>query len=54
MARNGVQLQKGLSEAEFDRLSGTDEQCRAVVIAARHMRQPPSILPGTSCGILLS
>jgi hypothetical protein len=33
MARNAVQFQKGLSEAEFDRLYGTDEQCRAVVIA---------------------
>jgi ribosomal protein L37AE/L43A len=35
MARNKVQFQKGLSEAEFDRLYGTEEQCRAVVIAAR-------------------
>jgi ribosomal protein L37AE/L43A len=35
MARNKVQFQKGLSEAEFARLYGTDEQCRAVVIAAR-------------------
>lgn len=35
MARNAVQLQKGLSEAEFDRLYGTEEQCRAAVIAAR-------------------
>ena len=35
MARNRVQFQKGLSEAEFDRFYGTDEQCRTVVIAAR-------------------
>jgi hypothetical protein len=35
MAHNTVQFQKGLSEAEFDRLYGTDEQCRAIVIAAR-------------------
>ena len=35
MARNAVQFQRGLSEAEFDRLYGTEEQCRAVVIAAR-------------------
>ncbi|MDX5929808.1 IS1595 family transposase [Acidiphilium acidophilum] len=35
MARNAVQLQKGLSEAEFDRLYGTEEQCRAVVIKLR-------------------
>ncbi len=32
MARNAVQLQKGLSEAEFDRLYGTEEQCRNLVI----------------------
>jgi len=35
MGRNKVQFQKGLSEPEFDRLYGTEEQCRAVVIAAR-------------------
>ncbi|SIQ72326.1 Transposase zinc-ribbon domain-containing protein [Acidiphilium rubrum] len=35
MARNAVQLQKGLSEAEFDRLYGTEEQCRPVVIKLR-------------------
>ena len=35
MARNAVQLQKGLSEPEFERQYGTEEQCRAVVIASR-------------------
>ena len=35
MARNAVQFQRGLSEVGFDRLYGTEEQCRAVVIAAR-------------------
>ena len=35
MARNAVQFQKGLSEPEFERCYGTEEQCRAVVIAAR-------------------
>jgi hypothetical protein len=35
MARNAVQLHKGLSEAEFDRLYGTEEQCRPVVIKLR-------------------
>jgi ribosomal protein L37AE/L43A/transposase-like protein len=35
MARNAVQFQKGLSEPEFDRRYGTEEQCRDVVIAAR-------------------
>jgi ribosomal protein L37AE/L43A len=35
MARNAVQPQKGLSEAEFDRLYGIEEQCRAVVIELR-------------------
>ena len=35
MARNKVQFQKGLSEAEFDALYGTEEKCRAVVIASR-------------------
>ncbi|MCF3948674.1 hypothetical protein L2A60_18615 [Acidiphilium iwatense] len=34
MARNAVQLQKGLSEAEFDRLYGTEEQCQAAMIAS--------------------
>ena len=27
MARNKVQFQKGLSEAEFDELYGTEERC---------------------------
>jgi hypothetical protein len=35
MARNAVQFQKGLSEAEFTRRYGTEPQCRAIVIAAR-------------------
>ena len=35
MARNVVQFQKGLSEPGFEQQSGTEEQCRAVVIASR-------------------
>ena len=35
MARNKVQFQKGLSEAEFERRYGTEEQCREAVIASR-------------------
>src|SRR4051812_49751853 len=35
MARNKVQFQKGLSEAGFDALDGTEEKCRAAVIASR-------------------
>ena len=35
MARNKVQFQKGLSEAAFDALYGTEEKCRAAVIASR-------------------
>jgi len=35
MARNKVQFQKGLSEPEFERLYGTEEQCRAAVVASR-------------------
>jgi transposase-like protein len=35
MARNVVQFQKGLSEPEFERRYGTEEQCRTVVIASR-------------------
>src|SRR5690349_19435927 len=35
MARNRVQFQKGLSEAEFEELYGTEEKCRAVVMASR-------------------
>src|ERR1035438_4328152 len=35
MARNTVQFQKGLSEPEFERQYGTEEQCRATVVASR-------------------
>jgi ribosomal protein L37AE/L43A len=35
MARNKVQFQKGLSEAGFDALYGSEGKCRAVVIASR-------------------
>ncbi len=35
MARNMVQFQKGLSEPGFERLYGTEEQCRAAVVASR-------------------
>lgn len=35
MARNTVQFQKGLSDAEFERLYGTEEKCRAALFAWR-------------------
>jgi transposase-like protein len=35
MARNAVQFQKGLSEAGFEELYGSEEKCRAVVFAWR-------------------
>jgi hypothetical protein len=35
MARNVVQFQKGLSEPAFERQYGSEEQCRAVVVASR-------------------
>jgi transposase-like protein/ribosomal protein L37AE/L43A len=35
MARNKVQFQKGLSEAAFEATYGTEEKCRAVVVASR-------------------
>jgi transposase-like protein len=35
MARNKVQLQKGLSEVEFQQQFGTEEQCRAAIVASR-------------------
>ena len=35
MARNKVQFQKGLSEPAFELRYGTEEQCRAVVVASR-------------------
>jgi hypothetical protein len=35
MARNKVQFQKGLSEADFEAIYGTEEKCRAAVIASR-------------------
>ena len=38
MARNGVQFQKGLSEPAFEQQYGTEEQCRAIVVAARWPR----------------
>ena len=38
MARNVVQFQKGLSEPAFEQLYGTEEQCRAIVIASRWPR----------------
>ena len=38
MARNVVQFQKGLSELAFDQQYGTEERCRAVVIASRWPR----------------
>ena len=46
MARNRVQFQKGLSEAGFDALYGTEEKCRAVVIASRW----PNGFECPSCG----
>src|SRR6185369_7185138 len=38
MARNVVQFQKGLSEPAFEQQYGTEEQCRAIVIASRWPR----------------
>ncbi len=38
MARNKVQFQKGLSEPEFDRQYGTEEQCWQAVVASRWPR----------------
>ena len=35
MARNTVQFQKGLSEPEFERQFGTEEQCRAAIVSSR-------------------
>jgi ribosomal protein L37AE/L43A len=35
MARNMVQFQKGLSEAAFEDRYGTEEKCRALLIASR-------------------
>ena len=35
MARNKVQFQKGLSEAGFDALYGTEEQCHARLVSLR-------------------
>src|SRR5882672_6005823 len=35
MARNKVQFQKGLSEAQFAVLYGTEDRCRAVVFGWR-------------------
>jgi transposase-like protein len=35
MARNRVQFQKGLSEAEFEQFYGTEEKCRDNLIASR-------------------
>src|ERR1019366_8366931 len=35
MARNKVQFQKGLSEAQFDELYGTEERCHAELARLR-------------------
>lgn len=35
MVRSAMQFQRGLREREFERLYGTEPQCRAAVIAAR-------------------
>ena len=35
MARNKVQFQKGLSEAQFAALYGTEDQCREAVMRWR-------------------
>ena len=35
MARNTVQLQKGLREPKFSRLYGTEQQCCELVVASR-------------------
>jgi hypothetical protein len=35
MTRNAVQFQKGLSEAKFEEVYGTEKQCRAIIVAAR-------------------
>ena len=35
MARNRVQFQNGLSEADFDKSYGTEEQCHAALVAWR-------------------
>ena len=35
MARNTVQFQKGLSEIDFDKAYGSEEQCHAVLVKWR-------------------
>jgi hypothetical protein len=60
MARNKVQFQKGLSEAQFAVLYGTEDQCREAVMSlalairlclpglrrgAPQLRQDPGALP---------
>ena len=51
MARNVVQFQKGLSEAAFEQQYGSEEQCRALVIAARwpHGFECPGCGAGQFC-----
>ena len=46
MARNMVQFQKGLSEPEFERQYGSEEQCRVIVVASRW----PSGFECPACG----
>ena len=46
MARNVVQFQNGLSEPAFEQQYGTEEQCRAIVVAARW----PRGFECTACG----
>jgi hypothetical protein len=42
MARNKVQFQKGLSEAQFASLYGTEDQCREPVMGWEHLCQGSS------------
>ena len=40
MARNQVQFQKGLSEARFAEIYGTEEQCHAALVEWRWPNGP--------------
>jgi hypothetical protein len=52
MARNKVQFQKGLSEAQFDELYGTEERCHAELARLRWPHGPRTVLTHLNAGFL--
>ena len=52
MARNQVQFQKGLSEASFAEIYGTEEQCHAALVKRKRCEHTRAC-PGCSGGYVI-